>query len=96
MPRRDVIPALLPFSALPRGLVDRLPRKWWALANWNRVWSTWISLHFCVGRGGVRTIEIGHRTVAWGRAPFDYEASRRDGEEFERRFDRKYGLTDDD
>ena len=91
-----VPPALLPFSILPAVVVDRLPRRWWAMGNLFHLRPTQIAVHFCVGmsRPGVRTIEIAGRTVAWGRAPFDYEASRQDAAWFDQRFERKFGLSD--
>lgn len=89
-------PALLPFSLLPHGLVDRLPQRWWAVGNIYWLRPTWLSVHLCLGISGVRTIEVGGRTVAWGRAAFDFEASQRDAEWFNRRFDRKHGLLDDE
>jgi len=97
--RPAVVPtALLPFSLIPPPLVDRLPQRWWALGNIYWLRPTWISVHFCAGitHEGVRTVEVGRRTVAWGKAPFDYEASQRDAQWFEQRFRRRHDLTDDD
>ena len=70
-------------SLLPKALVDALPERWWALGNLHFFPGTSKTWHFCVGPGAgaqsVRTIEVFRTRVAWGRRPFDFEASERHG-----------------
>jgi hypothetical protein len=62
-------------SALIALLVDRLPARLWRPGNLHFIRSR--ALHFCLGGGGNRTIELDGREIASGRRncigewPFD-------------------------
>ncbi|HVE98727.1 MAG TPA: hypothetical protein VNA12_06055 [Mycobacteriales bacterium] len=75
----------MPVSLLPRSFVDRLPESWWALANIHFIPYTSQTWHFCVmpreyDGVPVRTVDAFGQRIAWGKKPFDFEASQRDGE----------------
>jgi hypothetical protein len=100
VPWKDLYKPLLPWPVVPPKIIDLLPRRWWAQGNLYQL-RLGPAIHLCVGPSGrdrrqVRTIEVGNRIVAWGRGPFDYEASERDGVAYQERQYRKLGITDED
>ena len=52
-------------------LVDRLPGRLWRPGNLHLIRSR--ALHFCLGGGGNRTIELDGREIASGRRNFTGE-----------------------